>query len=274
MLKREKLIWFLFFIFLILIFLNVINAVPGLHLGIERSRLYRLLFFGLPVALLVCHSITTLSFSKATFLILLSSFVGWVMEVWGLRSGTFFGGHYVYNMGDRVFWDIPFLVIFYWAVFIYTGYSITNSFLSWLGKKKPNKKNRNLSLLPIAVLLDSLFVVFIDLFMDPIQVAKGDWTWLDRGPYFGVPIGNFIGWFVVALIVSGIFRTSEYFSEDKDIKFNESIYLIPVIGYGLLVLYFFQAAIKFGMWQLAIIGSALMLPVVLINIVLFSRSKK
>jgi hypothetical protein len=46
-------------------------------------------------------------------------------------------------------------------------------------------------------LLDGLLALSIDLNLDPIAVSLGFWRWEETGPYFGIPSGNFIGWFVV-----------------------------------------------------------------------------
>jgi putative membrane protein len=38
-----------------------------------------------------------------------------------------------------------------------------------------------------------------DLFLDPQMVGEGYWRWLRRGAYRGIPLGNFVGWFVTSL---------------------------------------------------------------------------
>ena len=272
MLKKNNLIWVVFYFLLLLIFLNIVGSLFGLHLEIEKNIVYKLLFLGLPVVLLILHSLMTLS-TRALFFIALASFTGWIMEVWGLNAGTFFGGHYVYKSSQLMLLSVPLSVILYWAVFIYTGYCVVNSFVYWLNKQKPSRFQKNLWLLPIAVLLDGCVVVAIDLFMDPLQVQSGAWRWLEGGPYFGVPIGNFIGWFIVTIIVTGIFRTFEYFFPIKETKHNKTVYIIPVICYGALAISFTLDAIKYQMQDLAVVGSVLMFPTVVSNVILFIKWK-
>jgi len=38
-----------------------------------------------------------------------------------------------------------------------------------------------------------------DLFLDPQMVGEGYWVWARRGLYRGIPLGNFVGWFVTGL---------------------------------------------------------------------------
>jgi hypothetical protein len=53
-------------------------------------------------------------------------------------------------------------------------------------------------------LLDGLLALSIDLNLDPIAVSFGFWRWEESGPYFGIPSGNFIGWFVVVASFSAL----------------------------------------------------------------------
>ncbi len=108
--------------------------------------------------------------------------------------------------------------------------------------------------------------------MDPVAVKFGSWKWIGGGSYFGVPIGNFIGWFIVTIMVVGIFRTYEYFFPKKEATFNKSIFIIPVLGYGIMSISYFFLALNFN-YTLAIIGSVFMLPQVIFNLILFSKYK-
>jgi len=43
-----------------------------------------------------------------------------------------------------------------------------------------------------------------DLFLDPQMIGEGYWTWARRGIYRGVPLSNYVGWFVTGLGVMAI----------------------------------------------------------------------
>lgn len=273
MLKKNNLIWVVFYFLLFLLSLNIPDYIFGLYLGMEKNIIYRSLVIGLPMVLLVLHSLITLSILRAIYFIILALFSGWIMEVWGLNSGTVFGGHYAYRMNQVSFFGVPILVIFYWGVFIYTGYCVVNSFIYWLNKQKPSRNQKNFWLLPIMVLFDGLVVVAIDWLMDPIQVRMGSWIWLDGGPYFGVPLGNFIGWFWVTIIVTGIFRIFEYLSPKK-VEYDKTLFIIPVIDYGVLAICFTFMATKYQMYSLAIIGNMPMFLIVIVNVIFFTKWKK
>ena len=43
-----------------------------------------------------------------------------------------------------------------------------------------------------------------DLFLDPQMVGEGYWAWARRGVYRGIPLANFVGWFVTGLGVMAL----------------------------------------------------------------------
>ncbi len=267
----DKIIWI---ILLIIILIAVINSIGNIFdiklLQIDTNKNLLIL---LPVLLLVVHAVRALNIYRAALFIFIASFTGFVFEYYGLKYGILFGGHYIYTVETIKFMTVPINVIVYWAVFIYMGYVITNSFLYSLGHKKPSRKNHNLHLLPRLIIVDALIVVTIDLFMDPVQVALGSWSWPNGGPYFGIPIGNFIGWMMVTIISTGAFRIYEYF-HPATTDAHESLLMIPVLGYGLLYLTFLSQAVQLGLMAVALVGTATMLPIVLVNAYLYVQFLK
>ena len=245
---KEKILWYLFYSVFSVSLLSAIGAL--FHLGFAGTFLFKIILPStLPILLLILHSFWTLSILRGLFLISLAGLTGLFFEIVGLKYGTFFGGQYIYNATMPQIFGVPFMVVLYWALFIYTGYAITNSFVYWLNKDKPSKFNRQLIMLVLLILSDGIIVTLIDLFMDPIQVRAGAWTWLQGGPYFGIPLGNFTGWFAVTVIVTTIFRLIEYF-KPKKITVNKSVFLIPVIGYLVLASFYSLLALQLKLYGL------------------------
>lgn len=266
--KRVKILWI---VFLLQIALSLIFNAFFKKFAISPTKIWIVL--SLPIILLILHSIWTLGIKRSLTFILLTSLIGSTFEKLALNGVNIFGGPYVYNPVWPTFFQVPIMVIAYWAVFIYTAYCITNSFLFWADHNKPSKNQKNfLSLLPL-IILDGVLVVIIDLFLDPIQVKIGSWTWLEGGAYFDVPIGNFLGWFFITIFPTGIFRIFEYFKPRKIRKALLSTFLIPVLGYGLMGISYTFSALLLEMKNLAVIGFSLMLPIVIINLYLFKKSK-
>jgi len=231
-------------------------------------------FLLFPIILMVFHSFITLSPKRAIFFIAIGMTVGTIMEYLGLKYGVVFGGGYEYHMPHPTIFTVPLPVVMFWPVFMYTSYCLVNSFLIWFKKNKPSRLNGPWSLLILLVIFDSLAVTAIDLFMDPLQVISGNWSWISGEGYYGIPIGNFIGWFIVAFISSGIFRAFEYFFPGNKNNVSKIIYLIPVLGYGILSIFFTLTAIKLMMVSLAIFGFIITMIPVIISVSVYLRNNK
>lgn len=52
----------------------------------------------------------------------------------------------------------------------------------------------------------ALYALHVDLAMDAVAIRVPFWEWTPPGPWFGVPLGNFFGWFCVALLFPLWFR--------------------------------------------------------------------
>ena len=222
----------------------------------------------LPIVLTLFHASVVLGRARGLFLILLSFLVGLAFEAGGVRLGFLFGGHYAYNsqeFGLSLF-GVPLIIPLYWAVFIYLGYSITTSFLVWTNTHKPNMRTKGFAVLAVLVLLDGLIVVAIDMFMDPLMVFHDKWFWSGGGPYFGIPVGNFVAWFLITVITTGIFRIFEWRFPQQLKPVDQTFHIAPVVAYAALCGSFAVLAIDAGLQDLVIIGSAAMMPVVCVNL--------
>ena len=51
-------------------------------------------------------------------------------------------------------------------------------------------------------LLSALAFTAWDLFLDPQMVGWGFWAWDKPGLYFGIPLGNYLGWIVVSAVIT------------------------------------------------------------------------
>ncbi|MFB6121074.1 MAG: carotenoid biosynthesis protein [Halobacteriaceae archaeon] len=82
--------------------------------------------------------------------------------------------------------DIPLAIGLGWAAVIYAGVATARG----LGVPRVS--------FPGFV---ALYALHIDLAMDAVAIRVPYWVWTPPGPWFGVPYGNFFGWFTVALLL-------------------------------------------------------------------------
>lgn len=83
---------------------------------------------------------------------------------------------------------IPVAIGLGWSVVLYAGYDLARR---W--DVSP----------PYRAAFVALFGLHVDLAMDAVAIRfqpVGLWSWTPPGPYFGVPLGNFFGWFAVGFL--------------------------------------------------------------------------
>ncbi|MFB6112663.1 MAG: carotenoid biosynthesis protein [Halodesulfurarchaeum sp.] len=96
---------------------------------------------------------------------------------------------YVYNVTDFLLTigDVPVVIGLGWAAIIYSGIVI-GDLIGLSTRVRP--------------LFVGLYALHIDLAIDAIAIRIPFWSWTPPGIWFGVPLGNFLGWFLVATLFS------------------------------------------------------------------------
>ncbi len=240
------------------------------HGFLSLSPLFDLVF--LPaLALLLLHAWWTLGYRRGSLLLALAGLTGLAFELYGVNAGWGFGGLYAYGRSAVALSGVPLLIPVFWAAFIYAGYSVVSALARLSGRGLPRCGRPGW--LFACVMLDGALVVALDLVMDPLQVASGHWAWREPGIYYGVPLANFGGWFLVVILAAGVFRALEYFRPGTE-RTAGAVFLIPVAGYCLLAGGLALLALKSGLALLAPVGLAAMLapPIVLLLCLRRARS--
>ena len=105
--------------------------------------------------------------------------IGFLAELIGVHAGYPFGPYRYTDILRPVVGGVPLVVAGAWMVlFAYV------------------------SQMRVHPALAALWMTAIDLIIDPLASNElAYWRWLVDGPYFGVPLINFAGWFAVSLII-------------------------------------------------------------------------
>jgi putative membrane protein len=124
--------------------------------------------------------------------------VGNISENVGVATGFPFGRYYFLDlMGPKLF-HVPVLL-----GLAYIGMA----YVSWiLGRLIENNFSASGAHLLAVPLTASFIMVAWDLAQDPVwgTVLHG-WVWRDGGPWFGVPISNYLGWYSTAFTIYLLF---------------------------------------------------------------------
>jgi uncharacterized membrane protein len=164
----------------------------------------------------------------------LSAAVSWAFEQAGVATGQIFGAyHYTEYLGGRL-GHVPLLIPLAWFMMIYPSYVIANLGLSRRATGTPS------GVLRLAVLAAASAAVMTvwDLVIDPILSGPRvrAWIWESGGPYFGIPIQNYLGWLVTTFTVYLAYRAIEQrLAPAPAGAMGPAQASLPVAAYGLML---------------------------------------
>lgn len=169
-------------------------------------------------------------------LFLITWFVSNFFEALSIQTGFPFGFYsYVNMLGPRLL-GVPLVIMFAYFAMGYISWTISHILTGQYSKKLEGKQ------IFIVPFVATFIMVMWDLIMDPVSsTLKSLWVWQDAGAYFGVPILNFAGWFLVVFIFFQIFAI--YFSKYDKIHpkkaavfSSKSFWSEMVVVYGIVAL--------------------------------------
>ncbi len=161
---------------------------------------------------------------------------------------------------------VPLLIPMAWVPLTFAAYSTTNEIARAFGILHGKVAA------PVLAALDGACLVTFDFFAEPMKTNLGLWVWVDSGPYFGIPISNYIGWFIVTFVVTLLFRAIggaghreqtpiEIHAFDVKLSLGSNI---PTICLALQITGFAAEAVLMGYALHAVISVALVMPFVAI----------
>lgn len=171
-----------------------VSALPGMDL----EKMAKVMAPSAIVALVITalHASTMLGWKPALRMVGISLVIVYVLEEIGVHTGFIFGRyHFTPLMGPKL--DvIPVAIFCGWVTLIYMTWVVTNLLVD--GSPTPTRYTTGMII--FKAILGALVITTIDISADPMGVANGWWVWLDGGPFYGVPIQNYVGWFIVAFV--------------------------------------------------------------------------
>ena len=160
--------------------------------------------------------------ARAATIILIGA---WGAEALGAATGFPFG-HYSYT--DRL-WPqaagVPLLIPLAWLMMLPPAWAVTETILY---RNQATRPWRFALLFP--ALSGGAFTAW-DLYLDPQMVDRALWTWDTPGGYFGIPWVNFLGWWAVSALLTGLVRPSNLPRRPLLIVYT-LVWLFQAVGLG------------------------------------------
>ncbi|CAN5730830.1 carotenoid biosynthesis protein [soil metagenome] len=175
------------------------RAVRVFNWSIENAGATHII---LGAAAMFAFGVKALGWSKTTIFFTVSFGLSLASELVGTGTGWPFGNYeYTDFLGQKVFGQVPYTIPLSW---FYMGLS---SYLIGVALVRHFR-------LPYATLSGILaggwLLTVWDLVLDPAMAHDSlqikFWEWSETGPYFGMPIKNFVGWTLTALAFMAISR--------------------------------------------------------------------
>ena len=139
--------------------------------------------------------------------------IGMISEILGVQYGLIFGDYiYLNNLGFKIL-GVPIMIGVNWIILTY----ITGSFSNYIFNA--NKK--------AAIVFGAVLMVVLDLLIEPVAPELGFWAF----DSIFAPLQNYIGWFIIGLLVQGIFHYSTY---KKDTTFSFHLLLVQIFFFTVL----------------------------------------
>ncbi len=200
---------------------------------------------------------------RGLFASLVIALFSYGVETLGVHTGFPFGSYrYTDALSPVLPGGVPLPVIFAWLTIIIAVRSLTIRPPLLVGSR-----------LSISIVISALFATLLDLVLEPVAFhIERYWIWLAPGnmAYYGVPLMNFVAWFVVSLVllslVNGIllraisFLDMTSFSSRLPLNVPTWLYFATVFMFGLVDLthgYYLAAGIA---------ALAIILPIVLTSL--------
>ena len=146
---------------------------------------------------------------KSVFLIFI---IGMASEILGVNYGLIFGDYaYLDNLGVKIL-GVPVLIGFNWIILTFITGSLSSLFL----------KNKYMS-----VLLGAIFLILLDLLMEPVAPLLGFWIF----DLPTVPLQNYMGWFAVGIITHSIYQ---FTISEKEFTYSINLLIVNAIFFAFL----------------------------------------
>jgi len=201
--------------------------------------------------------------------------ISWSTETASIAMGFPFGDyHYTDLLGAKI-GTVPLAIL---GAYFAAGYLAWTMGTIFLGNLGTGIEKRNLFLVPF---IASFVMVMWDFCFDPIKsTIDGAWICEDGGAYYGVPISNYLGWYLTVFLIYQVFALYLYrFSANERVGQSKMYwYLAPLMFLGLALGYllnpFYQTANLEIYWSLFLGCILTMVFASVLNIIFVRRLDK
>ncbi|MBN2851509.1 MAG: carotenoid biosynthesis protein [Clostridia bacterium] len=178
------------------------------------------------LAFVVIHGTARYGWQRMSIFFAVTFIVSFTMESISIKTGFPFGNYYYTDALGIMLGDVPLKIM---PAYFFTGYLAWTMSTTFLKEFGHGIRKKNVFLVP---LIASFIMVMWDYCFDPVMsTIEKNWIWEIEGAFHGVPVSNYLGWFLTVYIIFQIFALLLYkFSEKNDIRQTKKYWgMIPVM---------------------------------------------
>ncbi len=172
--------------------------------------------------------VVSLGWRKTSIFFVVSYALSLGFELFGTGTGWPFGNYeYTSFLGYKVLDRVPYTIPLSWFYMGLASYLLGAFVADRLGLRRMTLWT---------VLLGAWFLTVWDLVLDPAMAHDSlrvqFWIWDETGPYFGMPIKNFVGWTVTGLVFMALSRflwREEVAPRSIDLRLPLAVYAVNLI---------------------------------------------
>lgn len=244
------------------------------------------------LAVYLVAAVTHLGWKKTLTFTVAGYLIAFVSEFSSINTGIPYGWYYyIDTTKNQELWiaGVPFFDSLSYVFLTYCSYTaalLTVSPIKTWRWELVTLETRSIRRSFAVLLLGSLYQVFLDIVIDPVALQGNRWFlgqiygYREAGGHFGVPLSNYIGWWIVSLILvftlqridARVARKKEKPAGIANLPFRSL--LGPVLYLSVLV-FNFAVTISIGETLMAMTGIFMFtLPVVIVTVLLVRRANR
>lgn len=202
--------------------------LPDITGGVSGQTFLLLLFS-------LLHASYALGWRNTLVFFGITAVVSWGFEQVGVATGAIYGSYYYTDFLGFKLGHVPLLIPLAWFMMIYPSYVIANLIAQDRATGSPRRLMGILWLAFLSAMVMTAWDLVVDPFLSGAEVAA--WVWTSGGPYFGIPVQNFIGWMLTTFTVYVLYRLYETrFPLAPEGGMTRLIALLPLLAYASIMI--------------------------------------
>lgn len=198
---------------------------------------------------MLAFGIVTIGWRKTGIFAAISYALSLTSELIGTGTGWPFGNYaYTDFLGYKVLGHVPYTIPLSWFYMGFASYLLGSVLAGRLGLRRQTFW---------ALALGTWFLTVWDLVLDPAMAHESlrvqFWVWGETGPYFGMPVKNFIGWSLTGLLFMAVSRILWR----QDANLNSVPLLFPLAVYTANVVFAMVLSAGVGLWMPIVLAAVL-----------------